>query len=535
MAGSGHPDRAAPQCFAYGPPILLRNTLWNLLGEGLPMAAALLSIPWLISAVGMERFGALTLIWALLGYLGVLDLGLGRSLVQVVADRIGHGADPANSSANTAGIAGPAIALMGAIGLLTGGVVALGAGLLADRFQLETGTSPEEIRNSLLVAAAIVPIALVSAGLRGVLEAHQRFRPISLVRMTVGVLNYLSPLCVLPFSQSLVPVIAAIAVGRFIGLVGYGVLAVRQLPDLLRPGRWGRPSLRGLFTMSAWMMLNNLVGPAMLYADRFILLSLVPAAMVAFYTTPFELLSRLMVIPGALSLALFPLASSLFRRDPPALGRILDAGGHLTLAVFLVMQAATIVGGETALELWLGPAFAANSASVLSILMLGVFFNATAYVPNTLIQSVGRVDVTARLQMAELPIYLGVLWLLAERYGAVGAAVAWSLRTAVDCGLLLVLLPRLAPGTGAVALTIGLRALLAGAAGLAGLLVGGPVGAAISLTGLLAVGLGVAGRLLRTRSWEKLAAPLRKTRPAAALPAPMIDGRAIDGAAADRP
>ena len=91
------------------------------------MAAALLSIPWLISAVGMERFGALTLIWALLGYLGVLDLGLGRSLVQVVADRIGHEAEQANGSANTAGIAGPAIALMGAIGLLTGGVVAQGA------------------------------------------------------------------------------------------------------------------------------------------------------------------------------------------------------------------------------------------------------------------------------------------------------------------------------------------------------------------------------------------------------------------------
>ncbi|WP_158306031.1 flippase [Azospirillum sp. B510] len=519
---------------------MLRNTLWNLLGEGLPMVAALLSIPWLISAVGMERFGALTLIWALLGYLGVLDLGLGRSLVQVVADRIGHGGQPAagNGAGGVAGIAGPAIALMGAIGLLTGGVVALGAGLLANRFQLETGTSPEEIRGSLLVAAAIVPIALVSAGLRGVLEAHQRFRPISLVRMTVGVLNYLSPLCVLPFSQSLVPVIAAIAVGRFIGLVGYGVLAVRQMPDLLRPGRWGHPSLRGLFTMSAWMMLNNLVGPAMLYADRFILLSLVPAAMVAFYTTPFELLSRLMVIPGALSLALFPLASSLFRRDPPALGRILDAGGHLTLAVFLAMQAATIVGGETALELWLGPAFAANSASVLSILMLGVFFNATAYVPNTLIQSVGRVDVTARLQLVELPVYLGVLWLLAERYGAVGAAAAWSLRTAVDCGLLLLLLPRVAPGTGGVALTIGLRALLAGAAGLAGLLVGGPVGAAISLTGLLAVGLGVAGQLLRTRSWEKLASPLRKSRLASrssGLSASGARGGGIDGAAADRP
>jgi O-antigen/teichoic acid export membrane protein len=506
---------------------LFRNTFWNLLGEGLPMLAALLSIPWLIAAVGMERFGALTLIWALLGYLGVLDLGLGRSLVQIVADRFGR----TGSVEGVAGLAGPAIGIMALLGLATGGVVALSAGLLADHFRLESGTSAQEIRDSLMLVAAIVPIALLSAGFRGVLEAHQRFRPINLVRMTVGVMNYLSPLCVLPFSHSLVPVIAAIAVGRLVGLIAYGWLAVRLVPDLLRPARYGRQSLRGLFTMSAWMMLNNLLGPAMIYADRFILLSLVPAGLVAFYTTPFEILSRLMVIPGALAMALFPLASSLFRSNPSALGRILDAGGHATLAVFLAVQAAVILGSETALTLWLGPDFAARSTLILSILTIGVFFNATAYVPYTLIQGVGRVDVTARLQLAELPVYLGVLWLLADRYGTVGAAIAWSLRTTCDCGLLLLLLPRLAPGTGAAARIIGLRAGAAGAAGLAGLVVGGWVGAAVSLAGLAVVGLGVAGRLLRTRSWERLSVPLRQPRRPSRhdiVPDHLIDGAAVD-------
>ncbi len=491
------------------------------------MLAALLSIPWLIAAVGMERFGALTLIWALLGYLGVLDLGLGRSLVQIVADRFGR----TGSTEGAAGLAGPAIGIMALLGLATGGAVALGAGLLADRFLLGSGTSPQEIRDSLMLVAAIVPIALVSAGFRGVLEAHQRFRPINLVRMTVGVMNYLSPLCVLPFSHSLVPVIAAIAAGRLVGLVAYGWLAVRLVPDLMRPARYGRQPLRGLFTMSAWMMLNNLIGPAMVYADRFILLSLVPASLIAFYTTPFEILSRLMFIPGALSMALFPLASSLFRRNPAALGRILDAGGHATIAVFLAIQAAVILGSETALGLWLGPEFAAHSTLILAVLTLGVFFNATAYVPYTLIQGVGRVDVTARLQLAELPVYLGVLWLLADRYGAVGAAVAWSLRTTCDCGLLLLLLPRLAPGTGRAALIIGLRAGAAGAAGLAGLLIGGWAGAAVSLAGLAVVGLGVVGRLLRTRSWERLSAPLLQSR----LPSrrDIVPDRLIDGAAVD--
>jgi len=502
---------------------LFRNTLWNLLGEGLPMAAALLSIPWLIAAVGMERFGALTLIWALLGYLGVLDLGLGRSLVQVVADRFGR----TGSVEGAAGVAGPAIGIMALLGLVTGGGVALGAGFLADRFVLEAGTSSQEIRDSLFLVAAIVPIALVSAGFRGVLEAYQRFRPINLVRMTVGVLNYLSPLCVLPFSHSLVPVIAAIAAGRLVGMVAYGWLAIRLVPDLTKPSRYGRQPLRGLFTMSAWMMLNNLIGPAMLYADRFILLSLVPAGLIAFYTTPFEILSRVMFIPGALSMALFPLASSLFRRNPASLGRILDAGGHATLAVFLIIQAAVILGGEAALGLWLGPDFATNSARILSILTLGVFFNATAYVPYTLIQGVGRVDVTALLQLAELPVYLGVLWVLADRYGAIGAAAAWSLRTAFDCGLLLVLLPRLAPGTRQAALVIGLRVGIAGAVGLAGLLIGGWLGAAVSLTGLAAVGFGVAGRLLRTRSWSRLSAPLLQSS-RDITPDRLIDGAAID-------
>ncbi len=482
----------------YGSLILFRNTLWNLLGEGLPMMAALLSIPWLISSIGIERFGALTLIWALLGYLGVLDLGLGRSLVQIVADRLGQG----GGAAETVDVAGPAIAIMALLGTATGGILALGAGLLAEHFRLSNGGSSAEIRDSLLLVAVIVPIALTSAGFRGVLEAHQRFRSINMVRMTVGMLNYLSPLCVLPFSQSLVPVIAAIAGGRLIGMIAYGWLAVRLVPDLAHPSYYGRQSLRGLFTMSAWMLLNNLIGSAMLYADRFILMSVVPTSLVAFYTTPFEILSRLMVIPMALSMALFPLASSLFRRDPLALGRILDMGGHVTLAVFLVIQAVMILAAEPALSLWLGPDFASNSAHILLILTLGIFFNAVAYVPYTLIHGVGRVDVTARLQLAELPIYLTVLWLLANHYGAAGAAIAWSLRTACDCLLLLLLLPRLAPGTGKVALIIGAQAGLGGAAGAAGLLIGGSIGPVVSLTGLALIGVGVVGQLRRAGLWS---------------------------------
>jgi O-antigen/teichoic acid export membrane protein len=56
--------------------------LQNLAGSGLPMAVAFFTIPVLIRELGTERFGLLALIWASVGYFGLLDLGLGRSLTQ---------------------------------------------------------------------------------------------------------------------------------------------------------------------------------------------------------------------------------------------------------------------------------------------------------------------------------------------------------------------------------------------------------------------------------------------------------------------
>src|SRR6266436_5464752 len=71
--------------------LLARNTVWNLLGSGAPMVVAVFSIPILIQGLGKERFGILTLAWALVGYASLFDLGLGRALTQQVAEKLGTG------------------------------------------------------------------------------------------------------------------------------------------------------------------------------------------------------------------------------------------------------------------------------------------------------------------------------------------------------------------------------------------------------------------------------------------------------------
>src|SRR5690349_12991599 len=71
--------------------LLARNTVWNLLGSGAPMIVAVFCIPILIRGLGTDRFGVLTLAWALIGYASLFDLGLGRALTQLVARKLGAG------------------------------------------------------------------------------------------------------------------------------------------------------------------------------------------------------------------------------------------------------------------------------------------------------------------------------------------------------------------------------------------------------------------------------------------------------------
>lgn len=476
--------------------MLLRNTLWSLMGEGLPMVAAVASIPLLIGGVGMERFGALTLLWALLGYLALLDLGLVRTLAQIVAERLGR----QESGEAIAEVATPALLLIAGLGLAAGVGLAVFAGPLAARLEADVRLV-NEVKTCLYIAAGIVPVALLSAALRGVLEAHQLFRAASLVRMSVGVLNYLSPLAVLPFNDSLPAVVAAVAVGRVLGLAALATLAWRmtalgRLPAAIRLG-----ALRPLFAMGAWMMTGNLVGPVMMYADRFILGSAVAAGAIAYYTTPFEMVTRLLFFPAAIAGVLFPLAARQIHQKSQELPHILGLGVAAVQGAYGLALIGVAVGGGPLLELWLGAEFAANSRLILIVLTLGVLLNGMAYMPYVLLQGIGRVDVTAKLQLVELPVYLGALWLLAGAYGPLGAAMAWCLRTGVDLFLLLFLFRRLAPGARLQTTRIAVVVALTAGAAAAGLALGGAPGLTLLIAGQ-GVGVALAAALL-LRTWRR--------------------------------
>lgn len=482
---------------------LARGALWNFSGLALPGLVAALAMPRLVSGYGLERFGVLAILWMLVGYFGLFDLGLGRALTQLVSVRLAEREERSLPEVVWAGLT-----LMGAVGAVLGGALALGAPVLAvHALKLPPGLHAETTAALRLIALG-VPVVTVSAGLRGVLEARHDFAGISAIRVAMGTLTYAGPLAVLAVSHSLVPAALTLLAARTVALAAHAWLALRALPALRARAPLRAEVARALLRFGGWMTVSNLVSPIMASLDRLMVGGLFAVGAVAYYATPHELITKLTLVPSALVTVLFPVFSQGLVRQREETGRLF---GRALVAVLLALGAVVLVlvcFSDELMTLWMGAEFAERSAPVARWLAAGVLLNGVAFVPVALLHGAGRPDLTAKLHLLELPVYLVAFWGLGHLNGVVGVAQAWSLRVALDALLLLWVARRYIPGTPSLRGFWGALVLVLGAVAAGGWAGGLAARAAVCAAGL--VGLVVLGaRLLPVR---ELLAARRATR-----------------------
>lgn len=393
----------------------------------MPVIAAVFAIPLIIKGLGIVRFGVLTLAWMVIGYFSLFDFGIGRALTKVVAEKLGGG-----QAEDVPAIAWTALFLMLLLGVVGAIVVAsLSPWLVHSVLKIPISLQQESLHTFYLLAL-FIPIVISTAGLRGILEAYQRFGLVNAIRVPMGLFMFIGPLMVLPFSNNLFSVMAVLAAGRLAAWVVHFVYCLRVAPSL-QEGVTVRGEFIGLlFRFGGWITVTNTVGPLMAYLDRFMIGALMSVVYVAYYATPYEIASNLGLIPGALAGVLFPAFAASFMQDSNRTALLFYKGVKYTFLALFPLTLIIVIFAHEILELWLNAEFAQNSARVLQWLVIGRFVNGLAQIPFAFIQSAGRPDLTAKLHFIELPFYLLIVWWAIGAYGIEGAAVVWVARVAVD-------------------------------------------------------------------------------------------------------
>ncbi|OIN03963.1 hypothetical protein BFS86_03460 [Shewanella algae] len=403
------------------------NALWNLAGSVLPLLLGLVTIPILIKGIGNELFGLLSLIWIIIGYLSIFDLGIGRALTQRVATKIGENDFETLESTIYTGLIFTAT-----IGVVIGAIFLSLTGILSSSWLSITIENQTPAFYSLVFVALITPITTTSNGLRGVLEAYGLFKVVNLIRLFHGSLNFVLPLTVyFVAGPNLVFITLSLCLLRLvIAFVTYR--CVVKNTAYKRKTDFSKDELKVLLGFGSWMTLSNVVNPMMDALDKFIISAKVGASNVLFYTVPFDLLSRLFILPTAITSVVFPKFSELWYQDLNELKELYHSTLKLVMIGMLIICIFMGVFSKDFLSLWIDKEFSENAYLVSLVLIIGIYFNCVARVPFALVQSCGDSKTTAKLHVFECTLYLPIMYYSIVEFGLIGAACSWVARVGFD-------------------------------------------------------------------------------------------------------
>jgi O-antigen/teichoic acid export membrane protein len=279
---------------------LKRNALWNLAGTAIPMAAGLALIPFTLNRLGSEAFGVLTLVWGLIGYFSVFDMGVGRALTVQLSQLAAKG-----DTADAGALVRAGIFLTLAAGLLGVALIWLLAPGLANHWLKISPVLQEDARLAFLVAAVGVLPTTLASGLRGALEGLDRFAASNLSRIVLGVWMFALPAWAIYFHGPRLEVIALyLVLGRCLMVLA---MAMQLRAHLFSIGpAVARRHFQVLWNYGLWVTVTGIVGPLMVYGDRFFVSAAVGADQLPLYAIPQDVLLRLLLIPMALTGALLP-------------------------------------------------------------------------------------------------------------------------------------------------------------------------------------------------------------------------------------
>src|SRR5258705_1876068 len=311
---------------------LARNTIFNVLGQAVPLVVGLVCIPILTKTLGDIRFGLLALMWTIVGYFSLLDLGLGRATTKFVAQALGA-ADPGRARQ---------VAAFTAVGQTAVGVVA--GALLAAATSWIVGVLlhvPQDLRGEAERAfrwlALSVPFVVLSLSLRATLEGARRFDLTNLIRAPNGILAFDIRAIAGSLGVSLAGIVALLLALRIVTCAATWMAIRVALPGFRWELRPSREVMRLVLRYGGWVAVVNVVGPILTYLERFVLGAVAGVGAVAYFAAPYEAISRLLILPASLAGGLFPVVSTTLAAERRGDAEYLLGRSVRALAAFLAL------------------------------------------------------------------------------------------------------------------------------------------------------------------------------------------------------
>jgi O-antigen/teichoic acid export membrane protein len=406
---------------------LEKNTAANLTGTIWSVGLGIVCIPLVIRFLGAEAFGLVGLFLTLQSICAILDLGIGATLNRELARFSANDADAREQRDLVFTLQAIYWLAAVAIGITIAALAPFVAGYWLKPHSLAVATVTTCVRMMGAAIAIQFPFVFYQAGMLG-LQRHVLFNTLSAV---IGTLRGPGILLLLGFVSRTPRMYfgAQIAVSAIATSAG-ALMLWRLLPEAAAHRcRFRRDLLRRVWRFGAAYSANSLANLALLQGDKIILSGVLPLEMFGYYTLAQRLAGGLYAIIIAIDGAIFPrFSAAVATNDELQVASVYHRASQIMTVLLVPPAVIAALFSREVLMLWTHDVTAVrNTHIVLTLLACGMLLHAFAQAPFYLQWAYGWWRLISATNAVLLLTILPLYFVVAMRFGTVGAGVVWLL------------------------------------------------------------------------------------------------------------
>lgn len=348
----------------------LLNSLVNLSSFAVAVIVALLLIPFIVEEIGLEKYGIYGLFIALLGPLGITNIGFNQASIKYISEFHGKGDfERINQYFQTNLVL---VFLMGLVGSLL--MYFFGFELIKYFFLIDS-SDHELIQSCLIYVSLMWFIGQLNNVLSAVPIAFQRFIYLGAGNVSLTLIN--AVLVVLLIDQGLEGLLIAYCIGNASLLLIWVLFIRRFAPQIQFRFRIHREALKKTSVFAGWQTFGQVGSILSSQAEKYLIGALFTKVTLGIYIIAHDLHAKLYLPIYKLFEVLFPLFSALGSGEEQSMRqRILSKSSWFSnvLAASIMIPFIPII--PSFLSLWISPEMSALGSPILEALLISAAISA---------------------------------------------------------------------------------------------------------------------------------------------------------------
>ena len=408
-----------------GKKLLIRNIASNSVGYFVSIVITFLLAPFVVHQLGDARYGIWTLLIALSGYYGLLDLGVRGAVGHYIARYMAQDDEEGvNRTVNTS------LVLLGAAGGLVLVVTLLVVILLPRMFEL-AAADVQRTRIAAAIMGVQFAITLPMATFSSIVYACRRLDLSNLIGISSRLVTAGGIVWALSQGFGLVGLAVATTIGPVLGWVASFLVSRRLLPFLRSElARFSKEFVREIAGFSAFSFIGRLAAQFIEYTDALVIgIFLRDPVAVTFYAIGHNIVPYFRNMIGALTLVFTPYATAADARgDREGLRRIQMDGTRWAFFLAAWIAGGILFLGADFLGLWMGPRYISDdapftpSSTILTVLAIATLARMFQHTGLQTLNGMREVKFMAKVGVVEAVSNLVLSIVLIHFFGILGVA-----------------------------------------------------------------------------------------------------------------